>query len=152
MKRKPSDQVQLKLRIREELRRKLEKEAKAKGVSLNSEMALRLARSFEREESLTEFLGGPHTAALVKSIVGIIGLFESVVGTPWHSKNVPEGEFEKYLHANLKFVRDHTVTIPVKFEHSVVESSVRTRSDAMKALAQLISEPAPSGERRRGTR
>jgi hypothetical protein len=47
MARKPSDLVQPNLRIREELRRRLEREAKKRGVSLNAEMTSRLERSFD---------------------------------------------------------------------------------------------------------
>jgi hypothetical protein len=52
MARKPSDVVQYKLRIREELRRRLEHAAKKRGVSVNYEMAARLKESFDREELL----------------------------------------------------------------------------------------------------
>jgi hypothetical protein len=47
--RKPTDIVQLKLRLREELRRKLERAAAKKEHSLNTEMVERLDRSFDLE-------------------------------------------------------------------------------------------------------
>ena len=49
MARKPSDIVKPNLRIREDLRRRLELAAKKRGVSLNIEMTTRLKESFERE-------------------------------------------------------------------------------------------------------
>jgi hypothetical protein len=49
--RKTTDTVQLKLRIREDLRRRLEQEAKRKRVSLNTEMAERLSKSLEYEDA-----------------------------------------------------------------------------------------------------
>ena len=49
MPRKPMQVVQVNLRIREGLRRKLEAAAKKRGVALNFEMTDRLARSFEGE-------------------------------------------------------------------------------------------------------
>ena len=52
MARKPSDIVKPNLRIREDLRRRLELAAKKRGVSLNIEMTSRLKESFEREELL----------------------------------------------------------------------------------------------------
>jgi hypothetical protein len=52
MARKFSDIAQLKLRIREDLRRRLEQAAKKRDVSLNYEMTSRLAESFERSEML----------------------------------------------------------------------------------------------------
>jgi hypothetical protein len=60
-KRKKTDTVQLKLRIREALRRRLEASAKAEEHSLNSEMAHRLANSFEqtRTRLLLEALLAP---------------------------------------------------------------------------------------------
>ena len=47
--RKPSDIAQLKLRIREDLRRRLEQAAKKRDVSLNFEMTDRLRASFDQE-------------------------------------------------------------------------------------------------------
>jgi hypothetical protein len=49
MPRKPIEVVQYKLRIREALRRRIERAAKEHGVSANQEMASRLERSFEQE-------------------------------------------------------------------------------------------------------
>lgn len=46
MARRASDTAQLKLRIREDLRRRLEQAAKKRGVSLNFEMTSRLTDSF----------------------------------------------------------------------------------------------------------
>jgi Arc-like DNA binding domain len=51
-KRKKTDIVQFKLRIREGLRRKLEAVARAEERSLNSEIALRLENSFAQENNL----------------------------------------------------------------------------------------------------
>ena len=43
---KPSDVIQIKIRVREDLRRRLEQAAKKADRSINSEMASRLADSF----------------------------------------------------------------------------------------------------------
>jgi hypothetical protein len=53
MARKPTDTAQLKLRIREELRRRLEQAAKKRDVSLNFEMTDRLKASLDREAHRT---------------------------------------------------------------------------------------------------
>ena len=53
MARKPADIVQPSLRIREDLRRRLEQAAKKRGVSLNIEMTTRLKESFDREAHRT---------------------------------------------------------------------------------------------------
>jgi hypothetical protein len=50
MRRKLDDTVQLKLRFSEALRRRLERAAKAKDRSLNTEMVLRLEESFRMDE------------------------------------------------------------------------------------------------------
>ena len=53
MPRKPSDIVQPSLRIREDLRRRLDQAAKKRGVSLNAEMIDRLRASFDQEAHRT---------------------------------------------------------------------------------------------------
>jgi hypothetical protein len=49
MPRKPTEMVQVNLRIRENLRRRLEREAQKRGVSLNYEMTSRIEQGFDRE-------------------------------------------------------------------------------------------------------
>jgi hypothetical protein len=58
--RKPTDSAQLKLRLREELRKRLEREAKKADHSLNTEMVRRLEQSFEHADlkSLQQALDG----------------------------------------------------------------------------------------------
>ena len=71
MARKPTDIVAVTLRIREGLRRKLERHAKSNGQSLNAEMEARLEASFElaNTESLIRVLvGGGFTADLLAAI------------------------------------------------------------------------------------
>jgi hypothetical protein len=50
MGRKPTDNVSLKLRLREALRRKIEKAAEKKKISANAEAVERIERTFEEEE------------------------------------------------------------------------------------------------------
>jgi hypothetical protein len=50
MRRKPTETVQVNLRIKESERRKLAAAAERNGVSLNAEMAARLARTFRQGE------------------------------------------------------------------------------------------------------
>jgi hypothetical protein len=54
MGRKPTEIVQIKLRLREELRRKLLREAEKKDHSLNIEIAQRLEQSFDNAEHVRE--------------------------------------------------------------------------------------------------
>jgi hypothetical protein len=58
MVRKPTDFVQFKLRIRESLRRKLEKEAEKKATSANNEAVERLEQSFHIEQRISEARAG----------------------------------------------------------------------------------------------
>lgn len=53
MPRKPTDTIQVNLRIKEALRRRLEAAAKQHDVSLNGEMINRLVASFDRADLIT---------------------------------------------------------------------------------------------------
>ncbi|HQS15448.1 hypothetical protein [Reyranella sp.] len=70
-KRKPTDKVQLKIRLQESLRAKIEKEAEGRDASLNDEIVRRLERSFEPNNILRDVLElgyGPHLAGLLQAI------------------------------------------------------------------------------------
>jgi hypothetical protein len=86
MARKPSEIVAVTLRIREDLRRRLEREAKRGRTSLNGEMEQRLEDSFEMANmaSLIRVLvGGGFTADLLAAIAKVFDL-----GGEW--KKYPE--------------------------------------------------------------
>lgn len=75
MSRKPTETVQVNLRIKEALRRRLEREAKKRGVSLNYEMTSRIDQSFNIEglrdqETVTEDMKGAH-ARFMQPFLGI---------------------------------------------------------------------------------
>jgi hypothetical protein len=55
MAKKPTEFVQFKLRIREGLRREIEKAAKKKAISANAEAVERLEKSFEAAQSWDQF-------------------------------------------------------------------------------------------------
>jgi hypothetical protein len=75
-KREKTATVQLKLRIREDLRRKLEKVAAGRDVSLNQEMADRLLQSFENTsvEALMEVVAGgaKHDVQMLSLVAGLM--------------------------------------------------------------------------------
>jgi hypothetical protein len=79
--RKPTDVVQVNLRLRESLRRKLERESERRGVSFNAELTRRLEESFDREELNEALRGvirqvlteGDFTEALKRSVAGMLG-------------------------------------------------------------------------------
>lgn len=64
MARKPSDIVQPNLRIREELRRRLERAATKNRVSLNVEMTRRLERSLDQEANISIAANASHLDTL----------------------------------------------------------------------------------------
>jgi hypothetical protein len=66
MARKPTDEVQLKLRFDEKLRRRLAREAERNDRSMNAEIVLRLESSFRQED--TEQLFERALAAIVKDV------------------------------------------------------------------------------------
>jgi hypothetical protein len=72
--------VQFKLRIREDLRGKIESAAAANATSMNSEIAARLDRSLADD---TWYGTGP-TRALLVEIAGQIARAEAYTGLPWH--------------------------------------------------------------------
>jgi hypothetical protein len=76
MVRKPTDMVQLKLRFPEALRRRLEREAKRHGHSLNTEIVMILEGAFresdaiqERAKAIAEALGDEIVGTFVDRII-----------------------------------------------------------------------------------
>jgi|SRR5262245_8868029 len=86
MARKPTDIATLSLRIREELRRQIEREAKRQDRSLNSEIVRRLENSLSDDkdaESLRAVLGD-RTGGFIRAIMTAIWLVEKQTGKRWH--------------------------------------------------------------------
>ncbi len=84
-KRSRSDTIQLKARMKEPLRAKLEAAATAKGVSLNAEMVHRLEQSFLADD----FLGGPENAIAVRLVGPILQDVETLTGKSWRKDKNP---------------------------------------------------------------
>lgn len=89
-KRKDSDRVQIGLRLREDMRRKLETAAKTNGQSINAEIESRLENSFRREERIAD---------LRKAIFA--GLFERVGGEPQFRQLMALGDHFKYFACDI---------------------------------------------------
>jgi hypothetical protein len=72
-KRKQSEIVNIKLRLREPLRAKVEKAAKSRGVSMNAEMVARLEDTFANQsvvdQALDAVLGGPDFRPILFALV-----------------------------------------------------------------------------------
>jgi hypothetical protein len=70
MARKPTDTVALTLRVREDLRRRLEKEAKKHDHSLNNEMVRRLEETFQpQRDALINLIAGNDSNALAMRMI-----------------------------------------------------------------------------------
>jgi hypothetical protein len=80
MARKPTDEVQLKLRFDEKLRRRLAREAERNDRSMNAEIVLRLESSFRQED--TEQLFKRALAAIVEDVQNIKQQAERLTAPP----------------------------------------------------------------------
>ena len=79
MARKSSEKVQLKLRMREPVRAAIEKAAKLRGVSMNTEINARLDQSFEHETIVDRVLSG-ESGNLARLIITAIQAVERATG------------------------------------------------------------------------
>lgn len=70
MKRRPTDRVQIGLRLRESLRARLESAAKRSDISINEEIVDRLDRSFDRQDLLVDSM----VLAYGKELAGLLML------------------------------------------------------------------------------
>lgn len=129
-KRKKTDIVSLKLRIRETLRKRIETAAKAEERSLNSEMASRLANSFDRvrDSELLEVLLAPGDGLeLLRAIATVLKMSGPDWGDPPKSVVVADainkvvavftGELPavetSFPHAKIKGTGDHFAWLAV---------------------------------------
>lgn len=99
MGKKPTDTVALTLRIREDLRRKLQREADKEDVSLNGEITRRLGNSFQADEHrmlITAIIGGaPYDTALLRLVYAVLNVearrvhdeWKKTGVSLWHSRN-----------------------------------------------------------------
>ena len=76
MARKPTDEVQLKLRFNERLRHRLERAASQNARSMNAEIVERLAQSFRQEaqKKLIQAVATASATAAVEKTINIVGL------------------------------------------------------------------------------
>ena len=78
--REKTDFVQLKIRLKEELRAKIEMAAHNSSVSLNGEAVQRLEQSFLDEERIFK---DANMMALIQLLVGTVRMIEARTGTKW---------------------------------------------------------------------
>ena len=83
--REKSDTVQLKTRMKEPLRAKLEAAAEEKGISLNAEAVQRLERSFFDENTAQYLLGfEPQSMLALRCLGDAVAKIEGETGRTWH--------------------------------------------------------------------
>ncbi len=83
MARKPSATIQLKVRMKEPLRAKIERAAKRRGISLNSEIVDRLSLSFQKEEAKYDEFGGESYYRLSQLLALAVQQGELISGERW---------------------------------------------------------------------
>jgi hypothetical protein len=83
MPRAPSENVQLKVRMKEPLRQKLEKAAQERGVSMNVEAVSRLEQSFETEDRAAENFGGREKYQIFRTLSSASDAVETRTGNSW---------------------------------------------------------------------
>ena len=87
MARKSSETVQLKLRMKEPTRASIEKAAKRRGVSMNSEINARLDQSFEDEnivdDAMEREFGSVQTRNIFRALASAATRIESATGKSW---------------------------------------------------------------------
>jgi hypothetical protein len=81
--RKPSATIQLKVRMKEPLRAKIERAAKRRGISLNSEIVDRLSLSFQKEEAKYDEFGGESYYRLSQLLALAVQQGELISGERW---------------------------------------------------------------------
>lgn len=80
MVRAKSATIDIKVRMKEPLRAKLEKAAKERGISLNAEAVDRLERSFQTQAVLIETLGGKDAYSILKVLGSVAALIQTRTG------------------------------------------------------------------------
>ena len=87
-KRKKTARVQINVRMREKLRARIERAAKARDVSMNVETVDRLERSFDIEEQF----GGETIFRQMRVLGGLIGNIQELRGKTWWEDHEVYGE------------------------------------------------------------
>lgn len=85
--RKKSATVQLAARMKEPLRARLERAAKARGVSMNAELNRRLEESLTKEEAQIAEFGGEHIYKNMKMLALAVQLVEMKTKKKWLEDN-----------------------------------------------------------------
>jgi hypothetical protein len=123
MPRKSTETVQVNLRMKEGLRRRLERKAKRQEVSLNAEMTRRLESDLDAEERVADLVGGEKNLQLFKVIGPAIARIEAETGKAW------EGHIPTWVRVSKSIG-----AIMQGFQFPDVDPSNLSADDALKAL------------------
>ena len=143
--RKDSDRVQIGLRLREGLRRKLESQAKDHAISINGEIESRLERSFTdeaaRKEELRHEFGGPRNLALAHVIARIARTLEVTPDHWWSDNPSVFNELRVAVNTLLDELEPPSVTVD---DHS--PKSVISGRELALAFVSHFRYPSPWGQ------
>lgn len=136
-----ADLVQFKLRIREELRAKIEKAALATGNSMNGEIASRLERSFEEDRLLGV---GPERALFIE-IARQMSLVEAITGQAWHCDPATYWAVRQMAEDALKRAAPAPPNAAAIFKLRAERDDLQSRRDVLRRF--LVSSNAVSETR-----
>jgi hypothetical protein len=148
MARKPTDTVTLSLRIREELRRQLEREAKRQERSLNAEIIHRLEQSFRKSDdaeltadALRAAFGG-RTGDFFRAVATAMWLIEKRTGKKWHEDKTSSRGVEETI---LFILRAFTTPVSPEFVFGW-KRLVESQDEYAAEMARKYGEPPPHPE------
>jgi Arc-like DNA binding dprotein len=153
MARKPTDTVQLKLRFSEALRRRLEREAKDREHSLNSEIVNRLAQSFRKEDdadlAIDVFRGafGAPTSELLRALATAIWLIEGRTRKKWYEDEgvgsqaiLAIEEITRSFIRGLHAARAFRSRIPAVAMHQITMAANAAALETLQKMGMAFSE------------
>jgi hypothetical protein len=153
MARKPTDTVQLQLRFSETLRHRLEREAKDREHSLNSEIVNRLAQSFRKEDdadlAIDVFRGafGAPTSELLRALATAIWLIEGRTRKKWYEDEgvgsqaiLAIEEITRSFIRGLHAARAFRSRIPAVAMHQITMAANAAALETLQKMGMAFSE------------
>lgn len=148
MERKPTDIVQLKLRIREDLRQQLEADARARRISMNAAIAERLEWAFLLDEVS---LGRLDIMLLTSLITAITRAVETRTGNKWNEDQATFRQIRRTITRALEqapgFAAKGFSSLPRSLHQALLDLAVAQTSDERE---QLSAERPPTPPKMRG--
>ncbi|MBR0901219.1 Arc family DNA-binding protein [Bradyrhizobium liaoningense] len=136
--RKATDTVALTVRVREELRKRLERESQRNDRSLNNEITTRLENSFAQTERLEEIFGGARNLALFRSLSGTIASIEAQTGRSWNEDSETREEVMLRTLATIKFLSLKTTSKQRALTRTLADKLPLSEAEEIQQIAQII--------------